>query len=340
MVVRGIRASFVLILWLVCIDAGAQSYGPVPVGLGFPSPFAGIAPWDTVGSADVSHGFYQNAAIRKYINSFVSYQFPNPFPPYQDPLSRLEFPFDQWFLELGAGFGSTWWSIHGRGSINVSTLSALKMQDSDWDDENAPFQKTIFSESKCRLDRGYTADVWLEFAGLGAPFDWLAPLVGYRHQYFRFTTYDGVQGDITGTVYDLPGNGIEYEQIFDHFYAGAVLRRSLVFGTQSYTPTVVDLSVQFDVGTVRGRNEDLHLLRAGERITRDDTKGISWHVGVATSCRISNRLKAKLMGDFLRVETKGTHNLTNPVFGIDFTFDGARVWSDQASIAAALEIAF
>ena len=70
--------------------------------------------------------------VRKLINSFTSYQFPNPYPPNQDPLSRLEFPLDQWFVGMRGLYSRKWAALLAEAWTNVSQESALQMQDSDW----------------------------------------------------------------------------------------------------------------------------------------------------------------------------------------------------------------
>ena len=51
--------------------------------------------------------------LRKYFNSFTSWQFPN-FQGPQDPLSRLEYPWDQTFLAIRGTTDLLWFgSKHG-----------------------------------------------------------------------------------------------------------------------------------------------------------------------------------------------------------------------------------
>ncbi len=64
--------------------------------------------------------------MKKFFNSYTSYQFPNPFPPYQDPLSRLEFPLDQWFAGIKSEYSGGWWALMGEAWTNVSRQSVQK----------------------------------------------------------------------------------------------------------------------------------------------------------------------------------------------------------------------
>lgn len=295
---------------------------------------ASYTPFSARGAVEDTAGHYSSLCVIKYLNSFTSYQFPNPFPPGQDPLSRLEFPIDQWFGELGAGYRAHWWSMHGQVRFNLTRESARLMQDSDWDDEARPDQKTIFSESKCRLNRGVLVDVHLALA----PQEFtLRPVIGYRYQYFYFTTHDGYQGDIQGQGWDLPGDGIDFRQTFQHTYIGGVA--STRIGRLPLFGTVPEMRVeaQFDYAFVNAVNEDLHLLREGERITRENTRGHCWHLALSARLRISETVAIRVDGDFQRIMTTGDHTLTNRAFGLDFSFDGSRVWSDQMSLSATAE---
>jgi len=324
--VRCCAVVVVLVLFGVGAAANAQFYQLVPQ-----------TPFPARGSVEDTAGHYSSVCVIKYLNSFTSYQFPNPFPPGQDPLSRLEFPIDQWFGELAVGYRAHWWSMHGQARVNLTRESARLMQDSDWDDETQPNQKTVFSESKCRLNRGLLVDVHLALAPEAFV---VRPLIGYRYQYFYFTTHDGYQADIRGSAWDLPGDGIDFRQTFYHTYVGGVastsIRRVPLFGA------VPEMRVEarFDYGFVTAANEDLHLLRQGERITRENTRGHCWHLALTARLRMCERVALRLDGDFQRIMTTGDHALTNRAFGIDFSFDGSRVWSDQMSLSATAEFPF
>jgi hypothetical protein len=270
--------------------------------------------------------------IRKYINSFTSYQFPNPFPPGQDPLSRLEFPIDQWFMGLSAKYDTPWWALTGEIWFNVSRESSQKMQDSDWDDESNPSQKTIFSESDCRLDQATLIDVGLALYPLYAMGSSCRPVMGYRYQKFAFTTHDGEQTVFGDGSMPLPGDGIGFSQKFNHFYFGALL--STVFYLGGCNTSKVTCDLQGDYALINARNEDLHLLREGNRVTTETTRGHCWHFGASATLADSGPFSAKIEADFKRLMTCGNHELTNDMFSFRFSFDGSTVWSDQAAVTA------
>jgi len=51
-------------------------------------------------------------------------------------------------------------------------------------------------------------------------------------------------------------------------------------------------------------------------------------------------LSARVEADFKRLLTDGDHQLRNNFFSLNFSFDGSRVWSDQASISALGQLVF
>ncbi|MBI5248514.1 MAG: omptin family outer membrane protease [Desulfomonile tiedjei] len=291
-------------------------------------------------SYPTNHGFFQSAGIVKFFNSFTSYQFPNPFPPSQSPLSRLEFPVDQWFAGGVVSYSASSWTVHGESWINLNKESGLKMQDSDWDDDINLTQKTIFSESKCRLNRGTIVELGCSFA---TPLDrsiFLRPVVGYRYQFFFFTTHDGFQASLDGDAFELPGDGIEFRQSFEHFYFGGVWNSAFALPLLRELFANARLELKFDYALVRAKNEDLHLLRSGHHMTADTTRGHCWHLAAGLDFLAADALRARVYADFKRILTDGSHRLSNNLFALDFSFDGAHVWSDQASISAEAIVSF
>jgi len=278
-------------------------------------------------------GHHHTLGVRKYINSFTSYQFPNPFPPGQDPLSRLEFPIDQWFMGLQLGYVAPTWVLSAQGWVNLNRESALKMQDSDWDDGGMPGQKTIFSESNCRLNRGILLELQLALVTAIDRLYQVRPVAGCRYDYFFFTTHDGFQGALGGGSVDLPGDGIEFKQTFYHYYLGGVVNKSLKLTSFNSLLSQLDLECQLDYAIVNARNEDLHLLRAGERITTEFTRGHCWNARIRAALLSSADALLGVEAAFKRLLTDGSHELTNRILSIDFSFSGSKVWSDQAYIS-------
>lgn len=278
--------------------------------------------------------------FKKFFNSFTSYQFPNPFTPAQDPLSRLEFPIDQWFFGTRFTYNSAHWSAYYDGYVNINRESGLMMQDSDWEDERFPYQKTVFSESKCRLNSGWLMDFGLNIHPDWAVFREVSPIMGVRYQYFYFTTHDGYQVGLDGHSANLTGDGIDFKQTFYQWYIGGVYSTGLNTSGIWRSLPGADLRFQVDYGLSTAKNEDLHLLRSGERITRDNTNGHCWHFNAAMAVDMRRNIKARVDVDFKRIITNGDHELSNSFYDIYFSFSGAKVWSDLFSLTGLLEFNF
>ncbi len=275
--------------------------------------------------------------------SHTSYEFGNPFAPTQNPLSRLEFPLDSWWagVELRATFPRV--SFGGEALTNLSQETGRWMQDSDWDDEENPRRKTIFSKSRCRLESSYLvrADIDLRVSDwLGLP-EWLdlRPVAGFRRQEFNLTTHDGTQWDVADPEpISLPGDGIAFDQAYSHYFLG--MRAGLDLGRYVKLRSLTAL-LQLDWAYVEGRNRDRHLLRDGQRFTYEETYGQAWHGSIGLQAGLTERLSLAAEADVLTLSTTGSHRLVNSTFDIDFIFsDGVKVWSDQNRLSLQLRYSF
>ena len=283
------------------------------------------------------------ARIRKYVNSHTSYEFGNPFPPHQVPLSRLEFPLD-----------SIWGGLEVRRSFNrfsagVEFLTSFRDQetgrfkDSDWDDDAEPALLTIYGETNCRLEPSYQvrADLDMQVAdllGLSGRFD-LRPVIGLRRQRFSLVAHDGAQVDVYGPgVLLLPGDSIAFEQKWSQYFVG--LKFGYDFGPK-FGLHRLKLGTQLDWGEVDGENEDRHLLRVGNRVTTENTDGHAWHGMLGIVAGLTKIIDLGLEVDYLRIKSTGTHRLQNDLFDLDFSFsNGVTVWSEQTSIIVKLAYRF
>jgi outer membrane protease len=285
--------------------------------------------------------------VKRYFSSHTSYEFGNPFEPYQAPLSRLEFPINTWWA--GAEFRRSFLSRVSAGveiMTNLSRESDGLMRDSDWEDEERPTVLTTYSESSCRMEPSYMVrgDVDLkvgDWLGLPVWFD-LRPVVGVRWQRFELVPHDGVQispapGDSTPPV-PLPGEGIRFEQTYWQYFLGIRatydLRRQL-------PASPLKISGQLDWAYVKGDNSDHHLLKAGNRWTYEETNGYAWHALLGIKAGLTESISAGLEAEYLRLRTTGSHRLVNDLFNVDFKFyNGVTVWSEQISLMLKLEYVF
>jgi len=275
-------------------------------------------------------------------NSHTSYEFGNPYPPYQVPLSRLEFP----LTSVWPGFEAR--RRLGRFSVGLDYLTSLSnqetnnMRDSDWDDDSDTNRVSIYSESGCRLRPSFKlqADIDMlvsDLLGMPPAFE-LRPVVGYRWQHFSFITHTGTQYEYYDpvTVTPLPGNGIDFQQDWCMLFV-----RTKLGYTWSHPPLLhhIKLKGQADWSHVWGYNIDRHLLRVGDRTTREYTLGDAWHASLEVLFGLTERLDLGVTGDYMRIETTGVHKLTMFDYGFRFSH-GVRAWSEQSSITLKLAYSF
>lgn len=284
--------------------------------------------------------------VRNYFSSHTSYEFGNPFPPYQVPLSRLEFPLNSWWagLELKRSFSR--FSVGIEALRNISGEANGRFKDSDWDDEAQPDVKTIYSESSLRIEPSYTVRGQVDlnisdWVAYPSGFD-LRPVLGVRWQRFSFVSHDGLQvypapGDKTPPL-PLPGDGLRFQQSYRHAFLG--IKTAYEWENPPYVSSL-GMRMQLDWAYVTGDNVDQHLLRVGQRFTYENTQGEAWHASLGLDVGLTQQLSANLEMDYMNINTTGSHRLVNSLFGQDMSFNhGVKVWSEQLSLTMGLKYAF
>lgn len=315
------------VVWCV---AAALLFGSAALALGQGSPapmgFSGVSGRPAPFQRPV--GFYADFVVSKFINSFATYQFPDPDTGI-DPLSRLEFPIDQWFIGFKATSNLKGVSVNLEALRNVNENSSFKTQDSDWENPANPDQKTTFSETNSRLPEAWLVDVsadWVMFCS------YLRPVLGLRWQTFHFFGGDGFQNSFPiPAPTPLIGDTFDVRFTFKHFYVG---------GIADFGPGPVGLRLQADYAWVTAENADRHLLR-GERLTKEKASG--WCVHLAASMRfcVTDSVNLWVQGDFKRIKTrKGSHDWWDDFGVFQQSWDGAEMWSDQQSVSALCELRF
>ena len=293
-----------------------------------------------------SGGWSVDLVSKRYTGSQTSYEFGNPEPPMQAPLSRLEFPMNAWFGGVAVAGSFDRFSVSGEVLRNISSSSTDVFRDSDWTGDTAPPSvKDIYSESSMRIEPSYMArlDVdmrindWIGFAeGLD-----IRPLIGVRWQDLNFVSHDGVQSypASPGAAVDvLSGDGIRFNQTYWQYFLGA--RMAYDLGRQVGLPGLT-LTSQLDWAYVTGDNRDHHLLRPGRRITYEDTRGSAWHAIVGLSTPLAKDFNLGLSFEYLRIESTGTHRWTDSLANADLSWDhGVKVWSEQKSVNLKLQYLF
>lgn len=283
---------------------------------------------------------------RYFFHSHTSYEFGNPFPPNQSPLSRLEFPLNSWWAGGSARREFSRLSLGMEIWRNLSPEPYSVMADSDWDDGERPHVRTIYSESSCRMDPSYMVhgDLDVKIADwLGLP-GWLdiRPAMGLRWQRFSLVTQNGMQYTLTENnkvqAIALPGDGIRFEQTYWQFFLG--FKAAFDLG-QPFHLSRLHLLTAVDWAYVDAKNEDWHLLRAGKRMTYEHTRGNAWRAGMDLKIGLTQNWNATVGAQYLYIRTTGNHQLVNECFGTNFSFDyGVNVWSRQISVTAGLEYLF
>ena len=286
--------------------------------------------------------------VKRYFISHTSYEFGNPYPPFQEPLSRLEFPMNTWWFggEFRRNFSR--FSAGAEVSATVPMESDLSFKDSDWTDTQYFWIKDIYSEAQCRLQPSYMARVdvdlkisdWLKLPGW---FD-LRPVAGIRWQYLEFYAHNGVQMYPAPWSNDppepLPGDTIHFKQTYWHYFLGI----KAVYNMEKHIRFPrLKVICQLDWAYVDGNNSDEHLIRGdgGARMTYDRTRGGALHASVGLKIGLTENVSAGFEMDYIRIRSTGSHQWQHDVYGIDQSWDnGVKVWSDQAALMMNVEYRF
>lgn len=289
------------------------------------SPLTALAPYGQTSYFNLTLG------LRKYLNSFTSWQFPNSRGP-QDPLSRLEYPWDQTFVAVrgSASYSSLEFNAEWSGTLNVA--SNPKAQDSDWTFGDLPNQKTLFDEAEAN-PRSWILDFSCNMALLPS----LSPargVLGYRTSNFKFTYGNGYfnsidPGYVSGPEY---GARIEFIQNYQHLYAGAILG-TVIHGSELFRRVQLppmSLRLQADASYVIGKNHDDHVVRPYIYQSYLRTDGFGWHINLCAGVR-TGRVKFEIEGDVRGVNTRGVMEDLDGSSGVVVTkyIEGAKAWSEQ-----------
>ena len=132
------------------------------------------------------------------------------------------------------------------------------------------------------------------------------------------------------------GNAIRFWQEYYQYYAGGQLHVDLPSG--ALLPRA-RLTFQGDWAHIQGFNFDHHLLREGIFITRQNTNGNAWHVGVTAEIFLSDYFTVGVEGEYTQIRTAGSHHFINEPLGIDQTWSrGVHVSSEQTAITVFLRL--
>jgi outer membrane protease len=287
-----------------------------------------------------------DVVAKRYFSSHTSYEFGNPDPPHQAPLSRLEFPMNGWFGGLAVRRKFDRFTVSGELLRNMSQRSDERFKDSDWTGETHPVNvKDVYSESgmlfepsyMARLDADMRVNDWLRLPqGLD-----VRPVVGMRWQDLNLLAREGLQvypADPGRAADPLHGDAIRFSQKYWQYFLGARMAYDL---SSHFNVPGLTLTSQIDGAIVFGKNRDHHLLRRGIRMTYEDTRGNAWHALVGLSAPLNKHLTAGVTLEYLRIETTGDHFWSDTVEKAEQVWaNGVRVWSEQTNVMFTLHYLF
>jgi hypothetical protein len=299
--------------------------------------------------------FYVDYRIRRFAEAHTSFEFADPDPAGPDPLSQLEFPLNSTWNGLEVGLENPCWAVRAEWLTPFSKRLDGRLTDRDW-----LWQYAGYPPSPDPSDLGIAEQRWIDgqmvdvafeirlFEGrLGVPIS-VWPVGGFRWQKFDIMAFDLTQLKGFDTQsYEfawlvppvrIEGDAIRFWQEYYHYYAGGQLR--LDFEGRGLLPDV-RLTFQGDWADIQAFNHDYHLLREGVFVTKENTHGDAWHVGVTGEIFFTDRFSAGVEGEYTQIRTAGSHHFTNEPLAIDQTWTrGVRVWSDQTAVTFFLRLRF
>ncbi|MDD5440208.1 MAG: omptin family outer membrane protease [Candidatus Omnitrophica bacterium] len=293
--------------------------------------------------------------MQRYMVSHTSYEIGNPDGPRQEPLSRLEFPLDTWWLRFDLRRTSPRWSVGGRAGLSVARNVDGRMKDSDWERESTPEMLTTYSESACRAEANYLfrGDVDVNVADwLGLPSSVeIRPLFAFQFQRFNLMAHDGVQwsnglyGEDDDVELDgaqssvaLAGDGIHFRQDYYLYQIGA----RGAYNMQAARNVVVRVHGEADWGPALAYYEDHHLLREGDLFSYCKGRGNSLYFLAGLETVIAKTITVGIDMDYTWIgTTRATITHSNIPLHENQSWDnGVKIWSDQTSLVAHVSYAF
>ena len=292
--------------------------------------------------------------VQYFLMSHTSYQFANSGAPFQNPLSKLQFPLNTWWLETELRRTCPRWSIGARAGLSVAKNVDGRFKDSDWLNPGNTSMLTTYSESAMRSENSYLfrtdADVNIsDWLGLPPSFE-IRPLFAFEFQRLKLMAHDGVQWEIGSYDPDgsgsldgyasaqaLAGNSIHFRQDYYMYQIGL---RGIYDGFKIGKYITIKVRGEADWGPVVGYNEDNHLLRDLFGYIR--SSGNSLYFSTGLDMVFAKTITAGISMDYLCIRTTGMlHDRDLGRGGVEaWNDESVKVWSDQTSITARVSYAF
>lgn len=292
--------------------------------------------------------------LQRYIVSHTSYEIGNSNPPFQKPLSRLEFPLNTWWLDFRLRRTCPRWSAGLKAGFSVARNVDGRMKDSDWENDNSPDMLTTYSESAMRAESNYhfRTDVDINISDwLGLPSSVeIRPLFAFQFQRLSLMAHDGVQWtnglyqsdeemDLDGSIQstELAGDSIHFRQDYYLYQIGCKgsYRMRLTRNIE------MKLSGEADWGPAVAFNEDHHLKREGDLFGYIKSSGNSMYFTTGVDMVVAKTFTIGIIMDYLWIRTAGETRHYNAPRGENIKWtDGVKAWSDQTSLIARASYAF
>jgi hypothetical protein len=330
---------------------GPPYVGGPAEGPSFAGVFAGVVPPPCVSFPT----FYVDYRIRRFGTAYTSYEFGDPDPAGANPLSQLKFPLNSTWNGVELGLEEPRWAVRAEWLTPFGRRIDGLLEDRDWLWQYAGLPlsaiPTDLGVTSQRWINGQTADVGLEIklweGRMGLPLS-VWPVGGFRWQKFEIMAFDLTQlvGFDSRTYQFVPlvppvptaGDVIRFRQEYYHYYVGGQLRLDLEF---PWLIPDIRLTFQGDWASVQAFNFDHHLLREGDFIIKEDTRGDAWHLGLSGEVLFTDHFTVGIEGEYTQIRTSGSHHFINEPLGIDQTWTrGVHVWSNQTAVTFFMRLRF
>ncbi len=278
--------------------------------------------------------------LRWLTDSHTSYEFGTPdLPPAGwTPLSRLVFSMNSLWHGVGVGWERPGWKVHFEWLTPMQRRVQGDLEDYDWYPPNPDGSFTDLGVMRQRWTDAQMLDLAGQFRLLDRPLNlplevW--PGVGFRWQRLGLMASEPFQLKEFNVWQEEPwayyGDVIAFKQEYFVGYVGGEIRATI----EGWRLPPLQVTFRGDWGWTDGYNIDHHLIREGDRYTKQSTHGDTWRVGLVFEALLRRCLSLGFEVDYLEISTKGRHHLINIPEDIDLTWDhGVRAWSNQTWLTA------
>lgn len=309
------------------------------------------------GGLNIPKNWVFDFGLQRFLMSHTSYKIGNDSPPFQQPLSQLEFPLNTWWLDFRLRRTCPRWSIGGRAGLSVERNTDGRMKDTDWENPQHTDMITTYSEGACRAEQNFLfrGDVDVNIS------DWLRlpswveirPLFAVEYQRLNLMEHDSVQWSVGhyssneglaaldgAPSISLPDNGIHLQEDYYLYQIGIrgscdLLRPNKFLKLKAHG--------EADWGPDLGYYEDRHTTSPGERVAPGKSWGNSLYFETGLELVFANSFTAGIAMDYLQIRNySGATRETNAPLHQDSSYwtNGCKVWSDQTSLTAHVSYAF